>query len=164
MHKLYNESSLNDLIDVTMDDVRRENNNGEDQLIFIANDGRQWMMCHMQDCCEHVVIEDIVGELCELVGKPIVKATSFSNEDEGFVDSENDNYVSATWTYYEFATVKGNVSIRWHGSSNGCYAETAKLYKLVGETDDATDDNASIADHIEYDQKLLYGNRRKRWE
>jgi hypothetical protein len=87
-------------------------------------------MFHSQDCCESVSIESIVGDLHDLVGKPIVKAEVSSNVDDESVDDESVT-LSATWTFYEIATVKGNVTIRWYGESNGCYSETAELYEVT---------------------------------
>ena len=37
--------------------------NEGDELVFKTTDGETYRMYHEQDCCEHVRIEDIVGDL-----------------------------------------------------------------------------------------------------
>ncbi len=37
---------------------------------------------------------------------------------------------SYTWTFYRFATVRGYVTIRWFGSSNGYYSEQASFARI----------------------------------
>lgn len=90
--------------------------------------GERWQMRHDQDCCESCSIEDIVGDLEDLVGAPIAIAEESTNSD-GSGDPSNYNE-SFTWTFYRLATVKGYVTIRWYGSSNGYYSETASFERI----------------------------------
>ena len=100
-------------------------NNDNFEIIF-ENDTEVFTFYHEQDCCEHVYVEDIVGDLSDLEGVPILKAEEVSNEDE--IDSPDCNgYESYTWTFYKFATRKGYVDIRWFGGSNGYYSERVSL-------------------------------------
>ena len=77
---------------------------------------------HHQDCCESVYIEDICGDLEDLVGAPLVEAEEVSD-----YEGENTGDESFTWTFYRFRTRKGSVSVRWYGSSNGYYSESVSV-------------------------------------
>lgn len=85
-------------------------------------------MYHEQDCCENVTIEDICGDIDFLVGNPLTMAEDISNT-MGIpaVDKWVD---SCTWTWYKFATVRGYVTIRWYGESNGYYSERVDFEKI----------------------------------
>ena len=108
-------------------------NNDNFEIIF-ENDTEVFTFYHEQDCCEEVYVEDIVGDLSDLKGVPILKAEEVTNS--GFVIDVPDRgcYESYTWTFYKFATQKGYVDIRWFGGSNGYYSERVSLnYVKKGE-------------------------------
>jgi hypothetical protein len=90
-----------------------------------ANDKEVFTFLHYQDCCESVSIEDIVGDLSDLVGEPLLIAEEVSGETPA--DFDKDYHESVTWTFYKFATRKGYVDVRWLGESNGYYSESVDL-------------------------------------
>jgi len=106
--------------------------NLSDKLVFSCDDGTKYKMFHYQDCCEDVGIEDIIGDLDDLIGSPILRAEEVSSEGmpakkEPGYDYEPDSF---TWTFYKFATIKGWVDIRWYGESNGYYSESVDFEKV----------------------------------
>ena len=93
----------------------------DEELRFFARDGREFRFYHSQQCCERVRIEDIEGNLTDLVGSPLLMAEGVSSQDE---PAPEDVWAeSRTWTFYKFSTVKGSVTVRWLGTSNGYYSE-----------------------------------------
>jgi hypothetical protein len=96
-------------------------------LVF-ENDVDRYVFFHMQDCCEHVRIEDVVGDLSDLEGEPLLIADEVAGESPADFEA----YESYTWTFYKFATRKGYVDVRWLGESNGYYSESVNLgYETV---------------------------------
>ena len=99
------------------------------EIHFIINDGSEYKMYHPQDCCESVSIEDIIGDINDLVMSPIIISEELSNITETHMPLETFTE-SYTWTFYKFATVKGYVDIRWYGTSNGYYSESVDFIKI----------------------------------
>jgi hypothetical protein len=98
------------------------------QMDMRAADGRVFTFNHSQDCCETVSILDVIGDVADLLGSPLVLAEEVSSE--GTLPPERaDSY---TWTFYRFATVKGTVTVRWFGESNGYYSEGVDFYETQG--------------------------------
>lgn len=81
---------------------------------------------HEQDCCESVYIEDICGDLADLVDAEILFAEEVSGETP-VSDSNGYEPDSCTWTFYRFQTTKGSVDVRWYGESNGYYSESVDV-------------------------------------
>lgn len=92
-------------------------------IVFSTVDGPRYKMYHQQDCCEDVSIEDIVGELDDLIGLPILEARESTNEG----DTGGGTF---TWTFYVLRTNRGSVTIRWYGESNGYYSEDVTLLEI----------------------------------
>ena len=99
---------------------------GKFDLLFETANGERFMFAHQQDCCERVDINDIVGDLEDLVGEPLLVAEQVEGETP--VDFTERDHESVTWTFYKFATRKGYVDVRWLGESNGYYSEGVDLF------------------------------------
>lgn len=89
-----------------------------EEIRFLTEEGREFRLYHDQDCCEQVRVEDINGELADLLDSPILFAEERSEAGE-----ESEWGDSSTWTFYRIGTIKGTVVIRWLGTSNGYYSE-----------------------------------------
>jgi hypothetical protein len=129
------------LIGKVMLSVERAN----DTLIFTTNTGEMYKFYHKQDCCEHVGIAGVIGDLQDLVGSPILMAESviYSRESdlsatdkdicrELLVKNETEVQGQVTWTFHTFATEKGYIDIRWYGiCGDCCTSENVDFYKVL---------------------------------
>jgi hypothetical protein len=88
----------------------------DDEIHFELLGGKAHRLYHSQDCCENVYVEEIHGDLDDLVGTPILLAEESSENNPTASES-------GTWTFYKLATQKGHVTIRFNGESNGYYSE-----------------------------------------
>ncbi len=95
-----------------------------DEMLFETATGERFMFAHQQDCCETVRINDIVGDLQDLVGEPLLVA----EEVKGATEPDEEHYESYSYTFYKFATRRGYVDVRWLGESNGYYSESVELF------------------------------------
>lgn len=97
-----------------------------DRINFICSDGTAYAQFHIQDCCESVTVDDVIGDLEDLIGSPILKAEEVTSTEnpEGVSKGYQDSF---TWTFYHLATMKGHVTIRWYGESNGYYSESVNF-------------------------------------
>jgi len=96
----------------------------DDLIVFLTTDGRRFQQCHYQDCCESVTVEDICGDVMDVIGTPITFAEEVSEEDPNASES-------GTWTFYKLGTTKGSITIRWYGGSNGYYSEAVTFEEVT---------------------------------
>lgn len=109
------------------------NVDGDDEILFVTVDGKEYNMFHDRDCCEGVYLAEIVGDLRDLIsGHPIIIA----EEEVHHNDDENnklkpwhndDSDTSYTWTFYRIGTKDAVVTLRWYGASNGYYSESVSF-------------------------------------
>lgn len=71
-----------------------------------------------------MTIEDIVGDLSDLEGTPLLLA-------EEVVSYGEKDSVNKTWTFYKFVTKKGYVDVRWYGTSNGYYSKSVNFKEVT---------------------------------
>ena len=105
-------------------------NRQNQELIFVTDNGVKYKMFHEGDCCETVELNDICGDLDDLLNTPILKAEEVCSceNPEGIEIPEYQE--SFTWTFYKLATIKGYVDLRWYGESNGYYSESVEIEKI----------------------------------
>lgn len=89
------------------------------ERVIFKTDGGDFVMYHNQDCCEHVSICDICGDVNDLIDAKVLHAY-----EGGRVAEPDEASESGTWTFYNIQTNKGHVQIRWLGQSNGYYSES----------------------------------------
>ena len=91
------------------------------ELIFELENGKKYIFYHEQDCCESVYIEDISGNLSDIIGKEILKFEEKVEYERGEWEE------SYTYTFYDIETLDKHIQIRWCGSSNGYYSESVNF-------------------------------------
>jgi len=103
----------------------------KEEILFICNTGARYLMHHEQSCCETVSIEEIIGDLLDLLNTPIIEASERINIDSNPKGVRIPEYQeSFTWSFYIISTIKGTVTLRWYGSSNGYYSESVSIKRL----------------------------------
>lgn len=104
-------------------------------ITFNCTDGSIYYLYHERDCCESVRVEDIAGDVSDLIGQEILIAEESEAKDPGFLSQYESEYESCTIVFYTLRTMKGTVVIRWFGDSNGYYCEEAHFRKYDKDMD-----------------------------
>lgn len=125
---MYSPLSVDVLLGKTLTSITKS---GNDALLFCTSTGEKYTMTHIQVCCESVVLDEVWGDLDDLVGEPLLLAEEVSSTLKALMDPgpKYEYTESYTWTFYKFATRKGYVDLRWYGTSNGYYSECVSFYE-----------------------------------
>lgn len=74
-----------------------------------------------------VHLEDITGDIDDLIGTPIIMVEEVTNREEISDTSVVYNDDTHTWTFYRLESRKGLVVLRFFGTSNGYYSESVTI-------------------------------------
>lgn len=130
---MYRELNISILKGKTLTNIE-VNKLGKNYIRFTDTDNNNYIMFHERDCSEIVYIEDICGDINNLIGSPLTMAECVTKDNTG---TSYEDGCSITWTFYKLATVKGYVTIRWYGESNGWYSEEVDF--VIDEDEDEKD-------------------------
>lgn len=103
---------------------------GDEEMTFVTSDNKKYLLWYQGDCCATCHIEDICGDLDDLIGHPLLVAEVSTNTNENPPGISPEYQDSFTWTYYKLDTIKGGVTIRWYGESNGYYSEEVSFREI----------------------------------
>jgi hypothetical protein len=126
-----NDVDISELIGKVVIDIKYNHN----EFILVCsdknNDEIYYRFYHEQDCCESVWLEDIVGDLSDLIPNPILKAEVKENVDFELPKTHAEYDSSTNWTFYTLATFYGYVDLRFFGQSNGYYSTAVSLQRTI---------------------------------
>ncbi len=95
---------------------------GSERVGFECSDGTKYRLVYHHDCCAGCDLNEVHGDLEDLIGSPILMAEEVTGGEE--VAPAPEHAASFTWCFYKLATIKGYVTLRFLGQSNGNYSET----------------------------------------
>ena len=123
-----------------------------EKIIFHFDDDVTLVLTHEQSCCEDVTLEDVVGDLNDLVGHPLLVSelrTTYEAEEarglgdleeyelnEGDVECIKRTFADAEayeWAFYEFRNIKSSVTLRYVGESTGYYSTDVNFFVAIND-------------------------------
>lgn len=101
-------------------------------ITFRTDDNKEYKMYNYEaecgnDCC--IWVEDVCGDIDDLLNTPLLSVYEDSNEKTG-----GEYNTIEGWTFYNFRTIKGSLTLRWGGESNGYYSVMVDFEEKGGDT------------------------------
>lgn len=100
-----------------------------EELVFICDDGTHYRMGFERDGHPNTYLEDIAGDLADLVGSPVLCAAEDTNQDAPRPEGETDERYN--WCFYNLATAKGHVTLRWYASNEANYSACVDFLEMI---------------------------------
>jgi len=97
--------------------------------VHIVTNQTTYKLYHHQDCCESVLVENVIGDEKDILNEEII----FAEEDAGANDPDwyDEHYNdSHTWTKYVLKTKNASLKFWFLGESNGYYNENVSIEKI----------------------------------
>lgn len=133
MNKSENQRVLDSLVGDTVVEVLGIKQYSEEVRLRTSS-FREFVFFHVQDCCEHVRLEEWDGDPQDLVGARVLFAEEATNSGSGGdTESYGGDMESYTWTFYRIGTDRGVVTLRFLGDSNGYYSEEVTVKDVSTE-------------------------------
>lgn len=103
-----------------------------EMVTIYTSDGKIYQMYMEEEYGADIYLEDVCGDILDLIGYPILKSEKETNK-ENSEDGQIMKDLSFTWTFYKLSTIKGDVTLRWYGASEGYYSEEVDFYEVITE-------------------------------
>jgi hypothetical protein len=87
------------------------------EVVVITTDVAKYELSHVRDCCESVRLADVCGDTKDLIGYPVLLAREATMDNAIAIHDD-----CAQWTFYVLRTIRGSLTLRWVGESNGYYS------------------------------------------
>lgn len=100
---------------------------GSTAIRIECNDGIVFELSHDQEGCEEVMVEDVWGDVSDIIESEILFAEETSYE---YRVREEAYFGEQTWTFCKLGTINGWLDIRWWGVSNGYYSTDVGFFEV----------------------------------
>jgi len=123
------ELKISELLGKTLVSIENKDNR---QLKFTTSEGEEFLMFDENSSYgndSYADIEDIAGSLSDLLNNPILVAEERTSKAPS-KDKEYSDWYTNCWTFYELATIKGSVTIRWYCSASPHYSAQVDFIRL----------------------------------
>jgi len=137
-YEFYKDFKFEDLKGKTLVKIKQDT---ADWLYLTDSDGNKYRMYPDND----VYLEDMCGEFKDILNQEILLAECV---EEDSVDKDVENECQQ-WTFYKLSTLKGSLTLRWYGASNGYYSIDVDFGRLTRREKTAKE----IAHDIKYEKE-----------